>query len=294
MSPAPKGVALVTGASGGLGAIYADRLARRGHDLILVARSRARLYEVAATLRAASGRTVEVVEADLCDPEGVGRIERLLRERTDIRMLVNNAGVGAVSGLLASDVDEMIEMINLNVTALTRFTLAAAPAFVSRRGGAIINVSSIVAIAPETLNGVYGATKAYVLALTRSLHHELGGRGLRVQAVLPGATATEFWEIAGTAIDNLPPDVVMDPEDAVDAALAGFDLGELVTIPSLPEIADWDAHEATRQALRPNLSLARPAARYGRGSVAPGPPQGGAAQGAPSAGGTPKTSEARS
>ena len=184
-------------------------------------------------------------------------------------MLVNNAGVGATAPLLASDVDKMEAMIALNVGALTRLTYAAAPGFVARGGGTIVNIASVVAVAPELLNGVYGASKAYVLAFSQSLHHELADKGVRIQAVLPGATATEFWASAGLPVENLPAAIVMTADDMVDAALAGLDLGELVTIPSLPDAADWDAYEAARRALGPSLSLAAPARRYTARQLAP-------------------------
>ena len=153
-------------------------------------------------------------------------------------------------------------MIRLNVTALTRLTYAAAPAFVARGNGTIINISSVVAIAPERLNGVYGATKAFVLALTQSLVHELTDKGIRVQAVLPGATATEFWDIAGTPVHQLPAEIVMSADDLVDAALAGLDLGETVTIPSLANKTEWDQYDAARRAMSDKLSSAIPAPRY--------------------------------
>jgi short-subunit dehydrogenase len=156
----------------------------------------------------------------------------------------------------------MQAMIELNVTALTRLTYAAAPAFVARGGGTIINISSAVAIAPELLNGVYGATKAFVLALSLSLHKELADKNVRIQAVLPGAVATNFWDASGGSLGDLPGKVVMQSDDLVDAALAGLDQGELVTIPSLPDAADWHAYEAARQILIPNLSLSVSPARY--------------------------------
>jgi short-subunit dehydrogenase len=112
------------------------------------------------------------------------------------------------------------------------------------------------------LNGVYGASKAFVLAFSQSLNHELAGKGVRVQAVLPGATATEFWDIAGRPVHNLPIEIVMSPEDMVDAALAGLDQGELVTIPSLPDKAEWDRFDAARRAMSGRLSSAVPARRY--------------------------------
>ena len=145
-----KGTALITGASTGIGAIYADRLAKRGHDLILVARNKERLASLARRLANDTGRKVETVEADLTSPADLQRVEDILRTNAGISLLVNNAGVGATAPLLASDVDKMDDMIRLNVTALTRLTYAAAPGFVARGNGTIINISSVVAIAPET------------------------------------------------------------------------------------------------------------------------------------------------
>ncbi len=257
-----KGSALITGASSGIGAIYADRLAKRGYDLILVARNQDRLSALAQRLTSETGRSVETIAADLNDKADLARIEIKLRTDTGITLLVNNAGVGAAAPLLASDIEKMDEMIRLNVSALTRLTYAAAPGFVARGGGTIINISSIVAISPETLNGVYGGSKAFVLAFSQSLQHELADKGVRIQAVLPGATATEFWDIAGLLVHNLPTAIVMSASDMVDAALAGLDLGEVVTIPSLPDKAEWDGFEAARRAMSGRLSSAKPAARY--------------------------------
>ena len=257
-----KGTALITGASTGIGAIYADRLAKRGHDLILVARNGERLASLARRIANDTGRKVETVKADLTSPADLRRVEDILRTNAGISVLVNNAGVGATDPLVASDVDKMEDMIRLNVTALTRLTYAAAPAFVARGSGTIINISSIVAIAPELLNGVYGGTKAFVLALTQSLVHEIADKGVRVQAVLPGATATEFWDIAGKPVHQLPAQIVMSADDLVDAALAGLDLGETVTIPSLPNQAEWDRYEAARRAMAAKVSSAIAAPRY--------------------------------
>lgn len=257
-----KGTALVTGASTGIGAIYADRLARRGYDLILVARNKERLDALATRLSGETGRTIETISADLNDKADVARIEEVLRSDASITLLLNNAGIGATGSLLGSDIAKMEAMIALNVGALTRLTYAAAPGFVARKGGTIINIASTVAITPEILNGVYGGSKAYVLAFSQSLHHELADKGVRVQAVLPGATATDFWSIAGMPVAHLPAEIVMSAENMVDAALAGFDQGEVVTIPALPDAADWQAYEAARQVMAPKLSRAEPARRY--------------------------------
>lgn len=257
------GTALVTGASTGIGAVYADRLARRGYDLILVARNRERLDALASRITSQTHRSVEVLAADLNDKADLARVEDKLRADASITLLVNNAGVAAVAPLAASDADRMESMIDLNVTALMRLTAAVVPSLIARKTGAIINISSIVSVAPEVMNGVYGGTKAFVLAFSQSLRHELSDQGIRVQVVLPGATATDLWSIAGTPVEHLPQEIVMSAEDMVDAALAGFDAGEFATVPSLPNVEDWNAFEAARATLGPNLSRAKPAARYG-------------------------------
>jgi uncharacterized protein len=257
-----QGTAVVTGASTGIGAVYADRLARRGYDLVLVARNRDRLKALAHRLTSATGRAVEEIAADLNDKADLIRIEAVLRTDPSITLLVNNAGVGATAPLLGAEVEKMDEMIRLNVGALTRLTYAAVPGFAARGGGTIINIASIVAIAPELLNGVYGGTKAFVLAFSQSLHKELAEKGVRVQAVLPGATATEFWDVAGLPVQHLPKEIVMSAEEMVDAALVGLDKGEVVTIPALPDIAEWEQFEAARRAMSGRLSSAVPAARY--------------------------------
>lgn len=259
---AAKGTALITGASSGIGAVYADRLAKRGYDLILVARNAQRLETLANHLIKATGRTVTPLVADLGNKADVARVETTLKTDASIAILVNNAGVGSVAPLLDADIAKMDDMIALNVGALTRLTYAAAPAFVARGNGTIINIASVVGIAPERLNGVYGASKAYVLALTQSLQHELASKGLRLQAVLPGATATEFWDIAGMPHQNIPKEYVMSAEDMVDASLAGLDQGEVVTIPALPDLAEWTNWETARLAMSQHLSSSKPAARY--------------------------------
>lgn len=257
-----QGTAVVTGASSGIGAVYADRLARRGYDLILVARNRSRLDQLARRLTDATGRSIQVVTADLGDKGDVRKVAEILQNDASITLLVNNAGIGGAAPLLASDPDQMEAMIELNVTALTRLTYAIAPRFVARGAGTIVNIASIVAVAPEVLNGVYGASKAFVLAFTQSLHHELAAKGVCVQAVLPGAIRTDFWRAAGQPVENLPPEIVTNVDDLVDAALAGLDQGELATVPSLPDIDDWNRFESARRAPGPNLPRSQPAPRY--------------------------------
>ena len=259
----PKGYALITGASSGIGAVYADRLARSGYDLILVARNQQRLEQLAAQLKERTQRDIQIVVADLNQACDLARIARITHEDTRISLLVNNAGVGATASLLESDADKMDAMILLNVLALTRLAKAAATNFVAQGRGTIINIGSIVALAPKLLNGVYGGTKAFVQAFSESLQHELSDKGVTVQVVLPGATATEFWDVAGLPVSNLPESMVMTTQNLVDAALAGLAQGETVTIPSLPDGTDWNVYENARLALGPNLSHREPASRYG-------------------------------
>jgi hypothetical protein len=257
----PKGVALITGASTGIGAIYADRLAKRGYNLILVARNKDRLDTLAARLRLETARQVTALQADLGDKAGLARVEAVLHDDPSITMLLNNAGVGSVASILQANVDKMEAMIELNITALTRLTYAAAPAFVARGAGTIINISSVVGIAVEALNGVYSASKSYVLSFGHSLQKDLAEKGVRVQTVLPGATATEFWDVAGYAPQKSS-EITMQAEDLVDAALAGLDAGETVTIPGLHDGEAWTRWEQERRDLSPKFRNPKPAPRY--------------------------------
>ncbi|HDR9770655.1 TPA: SDR family oxidoreductase [Burkholderia cepacia ATCC 25416] len=261
MTTSTKGTALITGASAGIGAVYADRLAKRGYDLVLVARNQDRLNTLARRLIVETGRSVETIAADLNDKAALAKIEGILRENSNITMLVNNAGIGSVASILNGDVDSMESMINLNITALTRLTYAVAPVFASKGTGTIINISSVVGIAVELLNGVYSASKSYVLSFGHTLQRDLADKGVRVQTVLPAATATEFWDVAGYAKQKEAAST-MTADDLVDAALAGLDQGELVTIPTLHDGDGWTQWDAARRALTPQFANAKPAARY--------------------------------
>jgi short-subunit dehydrogenase len=255
-----KPAVLVTGASTGIGAVYADRFARRGHDLVLVARDLARLETLAERLRRETGVAVDVLKADLTDPADLAAVEAKLSDDTRIDVLVNNAGASAAGGFLDQGPDGAAKLIALNVTALTRLAAAVAPRFVQAGEGAIVNVGSVVGLAPEFGSTVYGATKAFVQFLSQGLALELGPKGVYVQAVLPSATRTEIWERAGKDVNALP--AVMETEDLVDAALVGFDRRETVTIPPLHDLGQWEAFEAARQAMRPGFWQVHPADRY--------------------------------
>ena len=251
---------LITGASTGIGAVYADRFARRGHDLVLVARDEARMRALASRLEQETHVTVDVLKADLTSPADLARVESRLREDERIGVLVNNAGVAAHGSFANPDLDSIENLIRLNVTALTRLTGAVIPRYLRQGGGAIINIASVLALAPEFPLGAYGATKSYVLALSQNLHSELGARGVYVQAVLPAATRTEIWERSGRDVNGLG--AVMDVNEMVDAALVGFDRREAVTLPSLPDAKQWEAFDAARRAMLPNFGNAHAAERY--------------------------------
>jgi uncharacterized protein len=251
---------LITGASTGIGATYADRFAHRGHDLVLVARDETRLQALAADLRQKTGVAVDVLKADLTVPADLARVETRLREDERIGVLVNNAGAAAHGTFADQDPESVQKLIDLNVTSLTRLTAAVVPRFLRQGGGSIINLASILAIVPELSLGVYGATKAFVLMLSQSLQTELSPRGIYVQAVLPAATRTEIWERSGRDVNTLRG--VMDVNEMVDAALVGFDRREPVTLPSLPDEKQWDAFDAARKAMLPNFPNEHAAARY--------------------------------
>ena len=258
------GTALVTGASAGIGAAYADRLATRGYDLILVARDQARLNGLAQQLTKKTGVQVDVLKADLTSRADLGEVDDRLRSDESITLLVNNAGIGGRNRGLDEDINYLESMVEVNVVAFHRLAIVAAQVFAKRGGGGIINIGSVVALLPERFaNASYNASKAFVLSLTQSLDPLLSQTGVKVQAVLPGLTRTEIFERCGRSLDDFAPEMIMETNDLVDAALAGFDQGELITIPSLPDPADWDAVTRARQALAPNISHNKPAARYG-------------------------------
>ena len=252
--------ALITGASSGIGATYAERFAQRGHDLVLVARDHSRLEALAARLRGQHNVAVDLLRADLTVQADLAAVEARLRDDARIGILINNAGMALSGGLLQQSPESMDRLIALNITALTRLTAAVAPRLAQSGTGAIVNIGSVVGLAPEFGMSIYGATKAFVLFLSQGLHLELSPKGVYVQAVLPAATRTEIWERAGIALNSLPE--VMEVGELVDAALVGFDRRELVTIPPLQVAGRWDALESARQGLLSDIRQAQVAERY--------------------------------
>lgn len=253
--------ALITGASSGIGATYARRLAARGYNLLLVARNETRLRQLADELTAAHDVRVDLLSADLEQHADIENVAARLRSDEQITLLVNSAGIALNGSLTEADLDSTHSLLQINLLALTMLASAAAVRF-SLGGGAIINIGSVVSLLPERFNAIYSASKAYVLSLSQSMHAELASHGVQVQVVLPGVTRTEIFERSGSSLAQIPPSMVMEAGDLVDAALRGFDQGELVTIPSLPDSNEWHALTQARLQLAPNLSHNQPAARY--------------------------------
>ena len=263
MSTSPK-TAVVTGASSGIGAVYAERLAARGYDLVLVARRADRLNALADKLSTAHGRKVQVLVADLANESDLVRVEAVLKSDASVRMLVNNAGIARFRPFAQSSIDDSASQIALNITALTRLALAVLPGFVARNDGVLVNVASILAVHALPISTVYSATKAYVLQFSRGLQQELASTGVKVQAILPAATETEIWteDVSGVGLSALAKDTVMRVDDLVDAALAGLDQGEAVTWPSVGDVGLWNTFDAARVALVGATQTGTPAARY--------------------------------
>jgi short-subunit dehydrogenase len=261
MSPANP-IAVVTGASSGIGVVYADRLAARGFDLVLVARRVDRLQDLAQRLSTAHGIRAEAVQADLTSETGLVQIEGRLRSDERIALLVNNAGNGKLSSTVdMSDADSAFT-IALNIVAPTRLSRAVLPSFLKRDAGAIINIASVMALRSLPITTLYSASKSYLLTFSRGLQGEVAGTGVRIQAVLPAGTATEFYDHAGIPLSAFDPAAVMTTENLVDAALAGFDQGEAVTLPSVHDADLWPAYEQAEGILFGATQVGIPAPRY--------------------------------
>lgn len=251
---------LITGASSGIGAVYAERFARRGHNLVVVARDKARLDDLAARLREENGVAVEVIQADLTQAADLTALETRLREDASIGVLINNAGIAQSEGFAQQNAESIDKLVALNIVALTRLAAAVAPRFAQSGSGSIVNLGSVVGFAPEFGMSVYGATKAYVLFLSQGMNVELAPNGVYVQAVLPAATRTEIWERAGIDLNTIAE--VMDVDELVDAALVGYDRREQVTIPPLHVAGRWDSLDEARQGLLSDIRQAQAAERY--------------------------------
>lgn len=262
--PSIKKTAVITGASSGIGAIYADRFAARGYDLILVARRGDRLAVIADRLSQQYGISAQALIADLESEADVVKVENVLATDDSIQVLVNNAGFARLRPLVQSSQDDSLAQVAVNITALTRLAQAALPAFVARNQGTIINIASVLGIQAVPGSAVYSGTKAYVLLFSLGLQKELANTGVKVQVVCPASTDTEIWteDVSGVPLSALRPETVMSAEDCVDAALTGLDNGELVTWPSVADDGLWSAFDAARSTLFAATQVGTPAPRY--------------------------------
>lgn len=215
---------------------------------------------LADRLRRENGISVDVLPADLTQAVDLATIEARLREDEQIGILINNAGIAQYGSFTEQTPESIERLIALNVTALTRLVNAVAPRFVKAGEGSIVNISSIVGLAPEFAMTVYGATKAFVLFLSQGMSLELSSKGIYIQAVLPAGTYTEIWDRAGIDISNFAK--MMEVGELVDAALVGFDRRELVTIPPLQNTAHWETLDASRKALLSDIKQDEAAERY--------------------------------
>jgi len=256
-----KGTAVITGASSGIGAVYADRLAGQGYDLVLVARRADRLQEVADGLAYAYGRKVETIVADLSVDADLRRVEQAVSADDSVTLLINNAGMGGLETIADADADAAERMIKVNVVALTRLTRAVLPGLLARNRGAIINIASVVAYG-IAVGGIYSGTKAYVVNFTEALQKEVAGTNVKVQSVVPGPIRTEFWDASGISLDRINQDWVMSADDLVDAALAGLAQGETVTVPGLADLTELNTYLGARDHFFGSLFSGKPAARY--------------------------------
>ncbi|MCU5771752.1 SDR family NAD(P)-dependent oxidoreductase [Erwiniaceae bacterium BAC15a-03b] len=244
-----KPVAMITGASSGIGAVYAQRFAARGYDLILISRRADRLKDLSADLHLSYATNTTILPIDLTIETDLKNAESVITTTPALKVLVNSAGngkLGATTDIAAAD---LASTLTLNVTALTRLTYAALTEFLSRDQGTIINISSVMALHSSAITSLYSGTKAFVLNFSRGLQQELKGTQVRVQVVLPATTATEFHDQSGIPLSAFSPSAIMTTENLVDAALAGFDQGELVTLPSVHDISLWNTYESARNTL---------------------------------------------
>ncbi len=246
--PAPTSAALVTGASAGIGTCVAGELAARGHNLVLVARRKQLLNELASQLAADHGISAHTIACDLAKPASRARLlGRITELGLDVEILVNNAGFATNGPIHEAEPERELQQVRVDVEAVVALTLAFIPAMVKRHRGAVLNVSSTAGMQPLPYSAGYSAAKAYVLTFSEALHQELGGHGVTVTALCPGPVATDFWEISGWQVTGgqtfeqaVPRPAWITPEHAARAGIKGLDAGRRVVVP----------HPAVRNSMR--------------------------------------------
>jgi len=255
--------AVVTGASSGIGAVYAARLAARGYDLILIARRGDRLSTLAERLQHEFNVVVQCLTLDLGKPSDLAAAVEAIRDTPGVTLLVNNAGAARLLSVDKTGASDSEIQIDLNAVALTDLSFAALKVFKTNNKGTLINIGSVLSFHSMPNSAIYSGTKGYVMNFTRSLQRDVEGTEVIVQLVLPATTATEIWETSGIPMSALNQDTIMSAEDCVDAALAGLDQGESVTLPSVEDPSLWAEYDEVRQRMFRASQVGKPASRYG-------------------------------
>lgn len=264
VNPSPLGTAVVTGASSGIGKVYADRLAARGYDLLLIARRGDRLAAIAAELRVRFPIRVDVLVADLAHPDGLAEATQKISANSAITLLINNAGTSSIAPVAQTSSEPITNLVALNVTALTVLTSAVLPIFLKRNTGTIVNIGSVVGFTGHPWVPIYGGTKAYVLNFTQGLKQQLAETAIRLQYVAPSGTVSEIWDVMGVPMSSLGEGVLMDTDACVDAALKGLDDGEFITAPSVHDETLVRDYEDASTKLLAATQQSQPAPRYAR------------------------------
>lgn len=262
MKESKMGTAVITGASSGLGEIFAERLAKRGYNLKLVARRKDRLEVLADKLQSKYGITITNIVADLALATDLVKLVNNLQTDKSITVLINNAGTATLAASTATTVDKQKAMIDLNVTALMMLSNAVLPQFIERNEGVLMNIASVLGFYSLPISSVYSGTKGFVVQYTRGLQEELKGTNIRIQLVNPATTSTEIWEVGGVPLSALEQSTIMTTEDCVDAILSGLDKGELTTYPSVNDQKLIDTYEDARINLFIASQSGQPAERY--------------------------------
>jgi len=263
-------LALITGASSGIGAAFAERLAHDQYDLIIVARRRERLEALAQRLGESYKVSVEVLAVDLSKADDLMEVEKRLADDSALELLINNAGFGGYKPFITLEPDLAEEQIRLHVIALTRLTRAVLPGMITRGHGGIINVSSRLAFSGSITEArlpkraTYAATKAYINTFTQILHHELEGTGVKVQALCPGVVKTEFHQILGVDPNRFPAEIVSLAENVVEASLNGLRNDEVICVPGLADTNLLNRIDESQRAMFDNSGGGSIAQRYAK------------------------------
>lgn len=258
------GTAVVTGASSGLGEVFAERLAKRGYDLKLIARRKDKLDVLAEKLESKYGIKVTNLVADLGLDTDLEKVAEELRNDKSITLLINNAGTSTLTSVTKTSVMKQKEMVNVNITALMLLSNAILPQFLEKNEGTLINIASVLGFYSLPISAVYSGTKGFVIQYTKGLQEEVKGTNIHIQLVNPATTATELWEVGGVPLSALEQSTIMTSENCVDAILSGLDKGELITHPSVNDQNLIDVYEEARIKLLQGSQSGQPAERYNK------------------------------